>query len=168
MLVLPSPRNDTGHFIVDFIFSRSGPIVVAHVGVHVGDEDVQAAVVVEVEHLDAHRAPRRPREHLTALPDEALAAGVLVVLVVALHVQHVQIEPAVVVDVDRARVARPGEVDEARPLRDVDEAVAALVAIQNASLGPRRLQVAGEGVLERRRSTCSRRRQSCSSYTVRR
>ena len=27
MLVWPSPRNDSGHFIVDFTFSRSGPIV---------------------------------------------------------------------------------------------------------------------------------------------
>ena len=43
------------------------PIIVAHVGVHVGDEDVQPAVVVEVEHLDAHRAPGRPREDLAAL-----------------------------------------------------------------------------------------------------
>ena len=27
MLVLPSPRNDSGHFMSDFSFSRSGPIV---------------------------------------------------------------------------------------------------------------------------------------------
>ena len=33
-------------------------------------------------------------------------------------------------------------------LRDVDEAVAAFVAIQNAALGARRLEMAGEGVLE--------------------
>ena len=26
MLVLPSPRNDTGHFMSDFMRSRSGPI----------------------------------------------------------------------------------------------------------------------------------------------
>ena len=98
-----------------------------------------------------------------------LAADVLVVLVVALHVQHVEIEPAVVVDVDRAGVAGPGDVD-AGPmrLRDVDEAVAAFVVIQDARLGPLRLQVAGERVLERRRSTCSRRPRSCRSCTVRR
>jgi hypothetical protein len=27
MLVLPVPRNETGHFIVDFTFSSSGPMV---------------------------------------------------------------------------------------------------------------------------------------------
>ena len=48
-----------------------------------------------------------------ALLDEALAADVLVVLVVALHVQHVEVRPAVVVDVDDARVAGPGEVHAA-------------------------------------------------------
>ena len=77
----------------------------AHVGVHVGDENVQASVVVEVEDFDAHRPPRGPWEDITALPDEALAAGILVILIVPLHVQHIQIEPAVIVDVERARVA---------------------------------------------------------------
>ena len=121
----------------------------AHVGVHVGDENVQASVVVEVEHLDAHRAPGRPREHLTALPDEALAAGVLVVLVVAEHVEHIQIGPAVVIDVNHTRVARPGQVHEAGPLRDVNETISTGIAIQNASFGPGWLQVARKRVLER-------------------
>ena len=61
----------------------------------------------------------------------------------------IQIEPAVVVDVDRAGVARPRDVEEARLFRDVDEAVSAFVAIEDAALGALGLQVAGEGVLER-------------------
>ena len=62
MLVLPAPRNDTGHFISDFNLSRSGSRL-AHVGMHVGDEDVETPVVVHVEHFDAHRPPGRARKH---------------------------------------------------------------------------------------------------------
>jgi hypothetical protein len=116
--------------------------------VHVGHEDIEAAVVVEVEHLDAHGAPRRTWEHLAALPDEPLAAGVLVILVVALHVQDVEVEPAVVVDVDRAGVSGPGELAQARSLGNVREPVPALVAVQDAALGTRRLEVAREGVVD--------------------
>ena len=141
---------------------------VAHVGVHVGDEDVQAAVVVEVEDLDAHRAPRRPREDLAALLDEARAADVLVVLIVAQHVQHVQIGPAVVVHVDHARVARPREILQAGALRHVHEAVAALVVIEDAPFGALRASGGPKTRPRRRRSTVAVARRRCRSCTGRR
>ncbi len=120
----------------------------AHVRVHVGDEDVEAPVAVHVEYLDAHRAPRRAREHLAALAHEPLALLVLVVLVVALHVEHVQIEPAVFVDVDGRGIARPRQIDDAHGVCHVGEAVLAVVAIQDAALGAIGAQVAFERVDE--------------------
>ena len=63
------------------------------------------------------------------------------ILVVAEHVQDVEIGPAVVVDVDNARVAGPREVLQARALRHVDEAVAALVVVERAPFGALGLQV---------------------------
>ena len=115
MLVLPVAAERRRPLHVRLHFLALGADHLAHVRVHVGDEDVEPAVVVEVEHLDPHRAPRRPREHLAALLDEALAADVLVVLIVALHVQDVEIGPAVVVDVDR--VASPDHDVSMRPVR---------------------------------------------------
>ena len=95
-------------------------------------------------------------KQLAALLDERLAADVLVVVVVALHVQDVEVGPAVVVDVDRAGVAGPADVS-IRPVacRDVDEAVVAHVLVQDAPLGALGLEVAREGVLEAPRSTGS-------------
>src|SRR5205807_937407 len=54
-----------------------------HVGMHIGDEDVHAPVVVEVEELDAHRTERRSWKILARLIDEALAADVLIVVLSA-------------------------------------------------------------------------------------
>ena len=51
-----------------------------------------------------------------------------------LHVQHVEIGPAVTVHIDWARIAAPAQIDETPLLRDVDEAVAALVLVQDAAL----------------------------------
>ncbi len=120
----------------------------AHVGVHVGDEDVEAAVVVEVEDLDAHGAPRRSREHLPAPADEPRAVDVLVILIVAEHVEHVEIGPAIGIDVDHAGIARPRPIAQAGGGGDIDEAVVPLVVEEDALLRPLGLEVAGEGILE--------------------
>ena len=77
-----------------------------------------------------------------------LAADVLVVLVVAQHVEHVEIGPAVVVDVDDAGVAGPGEVVRPICFETSTKRLLPVVVIEDAALGALRLQVAGEGVLE--------------------
>ena len=107
----------------------------AHIGVHVGDEQVHVAIVVEVDHLDAHRAPGRFRKALAALLLEAFAPDVLVVLIVALHREHVEVGPLVAVAIDRAGVAAPTRIDEPGRLGHVRETVAAIG-----------VQVAAEGV----------------------
>ena len=66
----------------------------AHVGVHVRDEEVKALVIVEIEDLDAHGAPGGLGKHLAAAIDEAFALVVFVVGVMALHVEDIEIKPA--------------------------------------------------------------------------
>ena len=109
---------------------------------HVGDEDVELAIVVEVEHLDAHRSPRRLWKQRAALLDEPLAALVLVVLVVAEHVQDVEIGPAVVVGIDNRRVARPRRIDQSHLLRHINEVILADVVVEDLRLRAFRFEVA--------------------------
>ena len=121
-------------------------LAVHHVGVHVGDQDVHGTVVVVVEHADAHGAERRARKQLAAAADETLPGDVLVVLVVPLHVEHVEVHPAVPVDVERMGVAAPAGVGQADLLGYVGKAVAAQVAEQDAAFGVLRLQVVVERI----------------------
>ena len=121
-------------------------LAIHHVGVHVGHEDVHGTVVVVVEHADAHGAEGRTRKQLAAAADEALPAAVLVVLVVPLHVEHVEVHPAVPVDVERMGVAAPARVGQSGLLGYVGKTVAAQVAEQNAAFGVLRLQVVVERI----------------------
>ena len=117
-----------------------------HVRVHVGEIEVQAPVVLEVEDLDSHGSPRRGGKQLPALLHESPAFDVLEVLVVALHVGQIQVGPSVVVGIERTGVPRPTRILQTRLLRDVDEPVSALVPIEDAGLRERGIQVAVEGV----------------------
>ena len=118
---------------------------VEHVRVHVGDEEIRQAVVVEVEELDPHRAPRRSREALGRLVDEAAAAVVLEVVSVPLHVEHEHVRPAVAVHVGDARVAAPPRRPQADLRGDVPEPVVPEVSIQH-----RVLEAIGMRVAEKR------------------
>jgi len=109
--------------------------------VHVGNEDIQAAVVIEVEYLDTHRAPRRLWKDRAALFHEALAADVFVVLIVTEHIQQEQIRPSVFVDVDDARVAGPGNIGQAGADGHVFEMVAAFVVVKNLFFRALRLEM---------------------------
>ena len=51
-----------------------------------------------------------------------------------LHRKHVEIRPAVLVVIDRRGVSGPAHVYQADLLRDIDESVAAGVAIESAAL----------------------------------
>src|SRR5439155_11808779 len=101
----------------------------------------------EIEDLDAHRAPRRPGKDLPALRDEAFPFDVLVVLVIALHVQHVEIDPAVFVDIDGTCVPGPPRVLKTDFRGHVDESVPALVAEEHAPLRAFREPMKEESVL---------------------
>ena len=95
---------------------------------------------------DPHRAPGCPGEDFPALVDEAFAFLVLVVLVVPLHVEHVQVRPAVPVDVAGRGVSGPAHVPQTGLPGDVPEQIAALVAVEDALLEALGHQVAGERV----------------------
>ena len=71
---------------------------------------------------------------------------VLVVVVVALHVENVEIGEAIAVDVRERRVTAPAAVDEPHLLRDVPEPTVAEVAVQDAGLGALGEEMAAEGV----------------------
>src|SRR6185295_12013181 len=76
-----------------------------------------------------------------------LAALVLPIMIVALHVEDVEVGIAILVEIHQTRVAAPRAVDEADGGGDVLEAVAAAVVIENAGLRALGVEMAGEGVL---------------------
>ena len=86
--------------------------MLAHVRVHVRDVDVQVAIVLEIERLDAHRSPRSIREQVAARSFEFSALSVEENLIVALHVEEIEICPTVVVDVHWRSISRPSSVFE--------------------------------------------------------
>ena len=98
--------------------------------------------------------------------DEALPADVLVVVVAALHVQQVEVRPAVAVEVGEAGVAAPRPGAQAQRLAHVLESPAPEVPVQRRVLGAAGVQVAREGIRQARgtrppgpsRRSCSGRR----------
>ena len=65
-----------------------------------------------------------------------------------LHVEQEDIEPAVVIYVERAGVAGPTCVDKPDLFAHVFKLVVAVIAIEQTSFGPFGLEVARKGVLE--------------------
>jgi hypothetical protein len=107
-----------------------GPDVFNHVRVHVGDKKVQAAVVVVIEELDSHRAPGGPGEIRFSFFNERPASLVFKIVVGAHHVEEVDIGPAVLVEVGDGGIAAPSLGPQVHRGRDISEAVAAQVLIQ--------------------------------------
>ena len=131
-----------------FQFFAVGADFLAHVGVHVGDVDILVTVVVEVEDLDPHRAPRGLWENLAALHYELLPAHVLIELIVALHGEHIEVGPAVLVVVEGGRIAGPALIEQSHLPGDVHECVPAFIVVENAALAPPFPGVSLEGVAQ--------------------
>ena len=70
-----------------------------HVRVHVGDEEILVTVVVEVERADSHRAVWRLRKVIERAVGEPAVAEIHEVVIVALHVQHVEIGNRIAVEI---------------------------------------------------------------------
>ena len=138
-------RRSPSHLRLELL--EEGSDVFAHVRMHVGQKDIHAPVVVEIEDLDPHRAPGGRGKQLPALLDELPALDVLVVLVVALHVQDVEVGPPIPVDVDGIGVAAPTFIDESQSLGDLLEPAIAQVPVEEALLRTLRPQVPPEGIL---------------------
>ena len=102
-----------------------------HVGVHVHDEEVEPAVVVEVEGLGADGAPGGAAEHLLGDVGEGAVAVVAVELAAAEHVGDEQVELAVVVVVEDGHVAAPAQPLQAGLLGHVGEGAVAVVVVED-------------------------------------
>src|SRR5713101_5783352 len=95
----------------------------------------QSPVAIEVEHLHPHRAPGGFRKVLRGRVAEMLPALVQPEVIPSLHVQDVEVGEPVIVDVERRGIAAPAEIHQPDFARDVLEAVAAQIVVQNARFG---------------------------------
>ena len=73
---------------MDFQLLTIGIDGLAHVRVHVGDDEIHASIVVEIKKLNSHGAPRSLWKILFSFVNELLAAFVFKIVVVALHIQN--------------------------------------------------------------------------------
>src|SRR5438093_13153279 len=78
-----------------------------HVRVHVGDEQIDAAIPVEVEGLHPHGAPQSPREVASRDVAKPLATLVQPEVMLPWHVENVQLGKAIVIVVDRVPCTPP-------------------------------------------------------------
>ena len=113
---------------------------------HVGDEQVHQAIQVPIKKLDPHGAPGRFGEIGGGLLPETLALIVFVILIVALHVEHVEIGVAVLVQIAERRVAAPAAMLEIHFFGHVLELPAPEIAIENAGFDPFRFEMARKSV----------------------
>ena len=127
-------------------FLRQPLQILPHVHMHAGHQQVGQAVVVVIERLDPHPAPRDPRKVLARLPLETPPPLVLVIHVAPLHVQHIQVNPAIVIRVQGRRVTTPRFVGNPQLRRNFPKAILPLVVIQQTGLRPLRVQVPHKGV----------------------
>jgi len=116
-----------GFLHLDPKIERLDGLAFGHIGVHVGDVNVHQAVLIEVEELHAHCAPGGLREIGRRLVDEAFVALVFVVMIVPLHVHHVEVGESVLVQIGKCGVAAPTAVAQIHLLRDVLEFAASQV-----------------------------------------
>lgn len=65
-----------------------------------------------------------------------------------MHIEQVEIGPAILVEIEGVGVAGPAGVDQADGRGDIDEAVVAFIFEEDAALGAFGVEVAGEGVFE--------------------
>ena len=138
-----------GHHGLELLFL--GQDFAAHVRVHVAQHQVHTTVVVEVEELDSHGAPRRAWKMLRAAIDKATTTlGLLAdpIVVVTLHVEHIELRVAVAIEIDERGIAAPAAVSQAHLFGNLLEPLAVDVAIEEAVLGALGIEMTAEGVLQ--------------------
>ena len=79
---------------------------------HVGDEQIRPSVLVVVEKLYAHRAPRCLREMCGRPVRKSLSARVFIEVIIALHVRDVEFREAVAVEVRECGLTAPTAVSQ--------------------------------------------------------
>ena len=112
-------------------FTELGQVVDVEVYV-VGDEEVEASVVVVVEEGSAHRPARVAHARLRGNVRER-AVAVVLQKVVRAEAGDVEVIVAVVVEVADDSAHAPAYVSDARLVRHVRESAVAVVAVESAS-----------------------------------
>ena len=120
--------------------------VFEHIGVHIGEKQVHASVIVKIKELDSHGAIWSRRKILFRLVHEPLAAGIFVVVTGTLHVEDEEVRVPVSVQVGEAGVSAPTVGFQSDLLGDVLELVVAQILVQNGVLETFGMHVAEEGV----------------------
>ena len=112
---------------IGFQFLLLRPDGLAHIRVHIGKDHVHATVVISVKDLDPHRAPRRARKDLAAFVAEVFALHIFVVVVMPLHIQHIEVEPTIFVGVQGTRITGPTAILQPALRRYVDKTIIARI-----------------------------------------
>src|SRR5580700_9508558 len=119
---------------------------IAHVRVHVNDEEIHKAVVVVVEKFDSHGAPRSYWEILVRFLNKLLATLVFIVVAVSLHVEEEDVGPAVAIKVAEGGVTAPAVWAQPYFRSHVPEPVVAQIPVKDGIFVAVRMQVPFEGV----------------------
>ncbi len=102
---------DTGILFRFMLFGKFEQLFVVrrrpHVGMHVGDEQVQLAVVVEIEDLSADRAPRDASQDAFCHVLESAVPLIVIELAGAEHIGDQNVHAAVPVVIEHGDVSAP-------------------------------------------------------------
>ena len=112
---------------------------IGHIRVHVGHEQIHQPVLVEIEKLDPHRAPRRFWKITGRFLHKPFPALIFVVMIIALHIQDVQIGKAILIQIHCCGVPAPVAVVQAHLFGNILEFPAPKIPVQNAAITSRRI-----------------------------
>jgi hypothetical protein len=147
------PKNTSSGWVPRERRERMRPMLVVeshpHIGVHIGEEEVQPAVVVEVEDPGPDRPERGAAQGLRRDVGEGAIAVVAIQLRTPEHAGNQHVEMAVPIEVEDRDVAAPALSLQSCLRRHVLEGAVALVAVQDVLLlgGPRHVLEGGAPVV---------------------
>src|ERR1022692_619804 len=98
---------------------------------HIGDKQIQAAIVIVIEELNPHGAPGGSRKIGLSLLDKTLPALVLVVMIRAHHIQKVDVGPAIAIDIRDGGISAPSMRRESHRHGHVLESIVPQVVIEH-------------------------------------
>src|SRR5580704_5419554 len=125
-----------------------GALLFHHVRMHVCDQEIHSAIVVEVEKLQAHASPGRLGKIVLCFFDKLFAAQVLEIVSRTLHVQEVHARPTITFQIGEACVATPAARIESHICGDILELIVAQIFVENRVLEAFGMEVAGKRVLQ--------------------
>src|SRR6266403_551510 len=115
---------------------------------HVRNEQIHAAVIVEVEKLQPHTSPGCLGKTVLRFLDEFPAALIFEIVSRTLHVQEINARPAVTLQIREACVATPASRIQAHLRSDILELIVSQILVENRVLEPFGMEMAGKRVLQ--------------------